>query len=140
MADKLLAVSSGEILDLAGTMGGNNFRGTDSVQYITKDAKVSPSSDFNIENLRCVFIVVKEYINKSKNKFSLSELSKDIKERFNCNFGNIKLKKAMQVFNDVSILTVYYNDEYIHVYEGENFHKKTDITASHTYREQNLQV
>jgi len=140
MADKMAAVSSGDMLNIAGTININSFKGTDNVQYIIKDTKVSPQSDFSIENLRCVFIVIKDYLNKSKNRFSLSDLSKDIKNHFNCHFGNIRLKKAIEVLSQVSIIEASLDDEYATVWHGENFNKKTDITESHIYKEYNTHI
>ncbi len=138
MAEKMSDISYGDYLDLAGTIGLNNFRGIDNVQYITKDTKFSSSALFSIDNLRCIFVVIKEYISKSKNKISLSELSKNISERFNCHLSNTRLKKAIEVFADVSILEVSFSEDYVFVWQGERFNLKTDITQSKTYKEQNL--
>ena len=138
MADEMINFSNGDVIDLAGNININDFKGRDNVQFVTKDVKTALSSSFSIENLRCVFVVVRKLILESKNKVLLSELSRFLKENYGCCFGILRLKKALEALQDVSLIELFFEGESACIFKGENFASKINITDSKTYKELNF--
>ncbi len=140
MADTMSRFSYGDVIDLAGNLGINNFRGTDSVQFLARDVKAAGCSSFSVENLRSVFIVIKDYILRSKNEVLLSELSNVLKVKYGCCFSSIRLKKALELLGDISVIKISFERERVNLSQGEKFFEKSDITNSKLYKELNFLI
>lgn len=135
MADEVSSFSQGDEISLAGTININNYRGVDSVQFITKDIAPMKSSLFGVDNMRCVYMCIRDFLNTGSNTFTLSEFSDALKHRFGCKFGYIRLKKSIEVLVELGIISCVYNYDKITVYKEINFNSKCDIESSHIFNE-----
>ncbi len=134
MADKLGVFSSGDSLNLAGTLGVNNYRGIESMQFITRDVLPDSSSDLNIENMRCIFVMIKDYIKTGRCIFKLEDLSHDLKNKYLRRFGKTRLKLSLEILTETQIINSSIKDDVAYIEEGQNFNSKTDLEKSRLYQ------
>lgn len=134
MADKLSVFSGGDVLNLAGTLGVNNYRGVENMQFITRDILPDSASDLNIENMRCIFVMLKEYIKAGRLIFKLDDLSHDLKNKYLRRFGKNRLKLSLEVLTETQIIKSNFKDDTAYIEEGENFNTKTDLEKSQLYQ------
>ncbi len=138
MADEMSVFSGGDVANFAGNVSVNHFRGTDNVQFVIKDVKPSLTSSFTVENLRFIYIIIKDYLQKSKNKISLSEFSRKLSEQFGCRFGSVRLIKAFEVLQDVSIIDFSSDGDFVNIWQGKNFFNKVELNDSQTFKKLNF--
>ena len=134
MADRLSVFSCGDVLSLAGTLGVNNYRGIENMQFITRDILPDTSSELNIENMRCIFVMLKDYIKAGKLIFKLDDLSHDLKSKYLRRFGKNRLKLSLEVLTETQIINSDFKDDTAYIEEGKNFNNKTDLEKSQLYQ------
>ncbi len=134
MADRLSVFSCGDVMSLAGTLGVNNYRGIENMQYITRDILPDTSSELNIENMRCIFVMLKDYIKAGKLIFKLDDLSHDLKSKYLRRFGKNRLKLSLEVLTETQIINSDFKDDTAYIEEGKNFNSKTDLEKSQLYQ------
>ena len=134
MADRLSVFSCGDVLSLAGTLGVNNYRGIENMQFITRDILPDISSELNIENMRCIFVMLKDYIKAGKLIFKLDDLSHDLKSKYLRRFGKNRLKLSLEVLTETQIINSDFKDDTAYIEEGKNFNSKTDLEKSQLYQ------
>ena len=134
MADRLSVFSCGDVLSLAGTLGVNNYRGIENMQFITRDILPDTSSELNIENMRCIFVMLKDYIKAGKLIFKLDDLSHDLKSKYLRRFGKNRLKLSLEVLTETQIINSDFKDDTAYIEEGKNFNSKTDLEKSQLYQ------
>lgn len=138
MGDSAGKYSPGERISVAGMININSFRGTDNVQLVIKDIKECDKSIINDDVLRCAFICIKNYITRNTFRFKLSELREKIKEQGYV-LGITKLKKALDIFNELGLVIPVINGDEISVSRGKNFYSKCELKDSKTYMEETLE-
>lgn len=134
MADGISEFSNGDAANIAGTMNVNNYRGIENVQFIIRDISLLPASSFSIENLRCVYVALRDYINRGRFVFSLADLSSYLKKHFGCKLGYIRLQKAIESLTELTIIKSSFNSDVVTVSKGEKFYSKCDPATSPTFQ------
>lgn len=134
MADRADNFSCGDVLDLAGTLSVNNYRGIENMQFITRDILPAQASELNVENMRCVFVILKDYIKAGRHKFKLDDLSHDLKSKYLRRFSNKRLKMSLEILSDAQVIYSEFRGDSVYVSEGKNFNTKTDLEKCPTYQ------
>lgn len=135
MADTVGTLSPGEHISVAGTININSFRGVDSVQFVIKDIKSCDSTAINAENLRCVFVCIKDYVTKNTFRFRLM----DLKERlalYGCTLGITKIKTALRIFDELELVKSSLTDDTVTIKRGNNFYSKCNLEDSDIYNKE----
>ncbi len=133
LVEKTSEYSSGDIVSIAGNLNINSFRGVDSPQFIVKDICPGDKSKYTIDNLRYVFVCLKNYIEKGKYSFSLHELSGDLKKNGKCTFGSVRLKNIFRIFDEAGLINSKITGEIVNISKGEIYSGKCHIEDSPTF-------
>ena len=133
LVEKASGYSSGDVISIAGNLNINSFRGVDSPQFIVKDIRPGEKSEYKIDNLRRVFLCIKNYVEREKYTFSLTELSNDLKKSGICSFGSVRLKNILKIFDETNLIKARFSNESVSILKGENFSGKCDIENSPTF-------
>ncbi len=135
MADYAGELSPGEKISAAGMISINSFKGVDTVQFIVKDIKKCDNTIINSENLRCVFIAVRNYVNSNIFKFKLNDL-KEKSALSGANLGISKLKTALRIFEELGLIVPHIDGDTVAVSRGGNFYSKCNLEDSKIYLEE----
>lgn len=133
LVEKTSEYSTGDVVSIAGNLNINSFRGVDTPQFIVKDIRPGEKSEYTIDNLRQVFLCIKNYIEREKYTFSLTELSNDLKKAGICSFGSVRLKNILKIFDETDLIKARFSNESVSILKGENFSGKCDIENSPTF-------
>lgn len=133
LVEKTSGYSNGDVVSIAGNLNINSFRGIESPQFIVKDICPGEKSSYTIDNLRQVFICLKNYIEKGKYSFGLSELTNDLRKDGRCTFGSVRLRNIIRIFDETGLINSDFSNESVSISEGENFLGKCRIEDSETF-------
>ncbi len=135
MSESAGGLSPTERISVAGMININSFRGVDSVQFVIKDIKSCDNTIINADNLRCVFICIKDYVTRNTFKFRLAEL----KEKLNisgCVLGITKIKKALGIFEELELIKFTMDGDVVAIKRGNNFYCKCNLEDSCIYNKE----
>ena len=135
MGSELSDIIPGEKISVAGMININTFRGIDNVQFVVRDYKECDKSYITEEILRCVFRFVKEYITRNIFRIKLSELKEKIISEGH-SLGLTKIKKALNIFKELELITFTIENDTLSVTRGKNFYSKCNLTDSKIYNEE----
>ena len=124
----------GDMVDIAGTVNINKFRGTENTQLFIKDIKTSENSKYTIENLRCVFKCIKYLIDNNIPSLKLYELSSIIRKNYRLYLSNKKLINIINIFNEVQITSCTFQADTLNINKGFLYDKKCLIENSQLYQ------
>lgn len=124
LKDKILCFAEGETVDICGTLGENTYNGSLNAQFIIRDIRSSRKTFFSKDDLRKLYVVLKN--NDSKN-IKISHLANAIK----C--GSLKIYRMLTVLKELDMINFTLDDDEIYIEKDKNFFKKTDLSASEEF-------
>lgn len=135
MADEAGELSPGEHISVAGMININSFRGVDNVQFVVKDIKNCDNTVINAENLRYVFICIKDYVTRNTFRFRLTEF-KDKLGIYGCSLGITKIKTALKIFDELELVKSSLDGDAVTIKRGNNFYSKCNLEDSDIYNKE----
>jgi len=133
MADTIKDFSAGDLVSVVGSLGVNSFRGTVQAQFIIRDIKYS---DLNLsitkDELGCIFTDIKHKLECGINLFEYNTPI-FVSSSMRLKIKNPKILKALDVFAELNILEISYQNEGINISKGLNFSTKTNLSDSKTF-------
>ena len=126
-------ISCGDKVKVAGTINLNNFHGTENVQLLIKDIQTSDKSSYSIENMRCVFVCIKELMSADARSINTYELSSILRTKYNLSLNKQRISNIISVFNELKITECVFSNDNILLEPGSNYNSKCRIEDSVLY-------
>ena len=86
----------------------------------------------NEDNLRGLFICIKNYVNKNCFKFKISELRENL-INMGFNLGITKIKTALSIFKELELVKSSIDGDVITITRDKNFYSKCNLEDSIIY-------
>ncbi|MBR3933526.1 MAG: single-stranded-DNA-specific exonuclease RecJ [Clostridia bacterium] len=129
------SLTPGEKISAAGMININNFRGIDNIQFVIKDIKSSDKTSIDQNNLRGLFVCIKNYVNKNTFKFKISDLREKLFD-MGFNLGITKIKTALNIFKELELVKSSIDGDVITITRDKNFYSKCNLEDSKIYLEE----
>ncbi len=131
-SENTMAICEGEHISAAGNLNLSSFRGIDTVQFVIRDIKDKDSSPSDNE-LRAIFVIIRNFINKSVFRFKLCDMKKQLMQKgFNMEIA--KIKTALIIFKELDLVISDIQNGSASIKRGKNFYSKCELNDSTTYK------
>ncbi len=134
MADDLKIYSNGDEVDIAGTLNVNTYNGVKTAQFLIRDIKPTDKCRIDIDNLRILFVCIKNFLASNITDFRINELSDYINREYNRRLGRERIKNMLKIFDELNLINFNVKYDCVKISKGDAYHMKCDIEKSDIYK------